>query len=363
MKASIPYAGIARAAAAGLIGGGLFQLIGLPLAWMLGPAFAMMTVNTARPQLIAWPRILGDAGIVIVAYLLGSSMTKETAVTILQDLPFMLAAAMFWMVLGFAVGWLFAKLARIDIVSGILGCSPGGLTQMVIVAESDSRADAGTVAIVQTCRILIVLYTVPFTAAWMAHTQAGNGTGLISGQVDTLAAQATAAPTLYSYLLFPVILLSAWLLRRLKIPAGEFLGPVIVVGGLAASGFVWPEVPTLLTAAAQACIGLFIGSRVRLRILLENKRLAPLALAAGVFFVSLTLAAAWAISAVMEGTVITWFLALSPGGLGEVAVTAMQLGANDAQVTAFQIFRLMFILFLVPFIVNVARKKIVLDAD
>ncbi|GIQ69948.1 AbrB family transcriptional regulator [Xylanibacillus composti] len=358
MKPAIPYTGIACAAAAALAGGGLFQLVGLPLAWMLGPAFAMMTVKTAWPQRIAWPRILGDAGVVVVAYLLGRSMTKATAVTILHDLPFMMATALLWLVLGFLVGWLFAKLARIDTVSGILGCSPGGLTQMVIVADSDSRADAGTVAIVQTCRILVVLYTVPFTAAWMAHAGTSEGAAAAGqGPAAQIAEASLAAPSFYGYLLLPAVPLAAWLLRRMKVPAGEFLGPVLLVGVLAASGFAWPEVPELLTAAAQACIGLFIGSRVRLRILLENKRLAPLALAAGGFFVSLTLAAAWAISAVAEGSIITWFLALSPGGLGEVAVTAMQLGANDAQVTAYQVFRLLFILFLVPFLVNLTRKK------
>src|SRR5690606_18513025 len=133
--------------------------------------------------------------------------------------------------------------------------------------------------------------------------------------------------------LLPAIPLAAWLLRYVKVPAGEFLGPVLLVGGAASAGLVWPEVPGLLTAVAQACIGLFIGSRVRLRILLENKRLAPLALAAAAFFVSLTLAAAWVLASVTDRTIVTWFLALSPGGLGEVAVTAMQLGANDAQVT------------------------------
>ncbi len=42
------------------------------------------------------------------------------------------------------------------------------------------------------------------------------------------------------------------------------------------------------------------------------------------------------------------FLGTSPGGMGEMGLTAVLVGANVSLVTAYQMFRLLFILFVMP---------------
>ncbi len=330
--------------AAGAAGGAAFAFAGLPLPWILGAAFAVMLMNGLAPGKASWPRWFGDAGIVVVAYVLGQRMTLETVRTMAHDLPGMIAAASLWIAVCIVIGFGFARLARISKMDGVLGCMPGGLSQMIMLADEMKGGDPGTVAIMQTSRLVVVLYTVPMLAAVFAD---GGGTTTPAAA----AAQAVAAapwPAAAGWAVLPLVPLSAWLGRRFKLPAGEFLGPVLLVGTLSAVGASLPAVPSPLLALAQLLIGVYIGMRVQPRILIASKRFGPLALGAACLLVALTAAAAAVLASWTGDSVVTWFLALAPGGLGEVALTALLLHADVQQVTAYQLFRLLFILLLAP---------------
>jgi hypothetical protein len=356
--------------AAGAAGGGLFAAAGLPLPWILGAAFGVMALNTARPGAASWPRLIGDAGIVVVAYVLGCAMTVDAALTIARELPFMVLAAGLWTTVCAAIGLLLARLTGLSVQDGVLGSMPGGLTQMVLLADETRGADPGNVAIMQTSRLVVVLYTVPFLAAWFAgdagSAAAGSGAAAAGAGThpDTSGIQSGNAalgipaglPEWSGFAGLALVPLAAWLGRRIHLPAGEFLGPVLVVGAAAAAGFPWPAAPAPLISAAQLAIGIFIGCRVQPRILLHNRRFGPLSLLFACLLIVLTALAAWGASVSAGESIVTWFLALAPGGLGEMAVTAIVLGADEAQVTAYQIFRLLFVLFAAPPLIRLAFK-------
>ncbi|WP_223869463.1 AbrB family transcriptional regulator [Paenibacillus sabuli] len=339
---------ILASAAVGGAGGALFWLGGLPLPWILGSALAVMVAGAVKPGSIVWPRWLGEAGIVVVAYLLGRSMTRQTAITIAHDLPWMILAALLWVGVCLVVGRLFAKGARIGEGTAMLGCVPGGLTQMVVIADHFKGTDPGAVAIIQTARLIIVLYTVPVLATWIALSPDAAMQTAATATAPLSAASPSDMPAYAAWLLLPLVPAAAWLLRRWRLPAGEFIGPMLVVGGLSIAGCPWPALPGPLLAAAQVSIGLYIGNRVQLRMMWTNKRLGPLALLTACLLVAATAAAAWLLAQLTGGSVVTWFLALAPGGLGEVAVTALVVGADVSQVTAFQLSRLFIVLLAAP---------------
>lgn len=328
----------------GLVGGALFFLLRLPLPWILGPALAVMVMNAVRPGLAQIPGWLSDIGIIVIAYMLARTLSPETGQRIILELPWMIVAALLWILVCFVIGLLFAKVARLDEASSVLGCMPGGLSQMVLMAEDVRGADPGTVALIQTIRLIVVLYTVPFLGTVFAGTSAGAGE-----TVAGFAAEGTEGwPALYGYVLLPFVLVAAWALRRLKVPVGEFVGPALFTGILAALGCTWPEVPNALLAAAQLVVGLRIGIRVKPRMIWTNKRLAPLAFASGALLVLIAAFASWLLAVTTSDTIVTWFLAIAPGGLAEVAATAIVLGADVTQVTAYQMARLFMILLFAP---------------
>lgn len=345
--------------AAGAAGGGLFAAVGLPLPWILGAAFGIMTLNAARPGVATWPRLIGDSGIVVVAYVLGGAMTLGTVQTIVRELPLMALAAGLWTAVCMAIGLLFARLTGLSVQDGVLGSMPGGLTQMVLVADETPGANAGNVAIMQTARLVVVLYTVPFLAAWFAGRSAadpGLATAVVGGTSPEAAGVLAGLPDWAAYAALPLVPLAAWLGRLIHLPAGEFLGPVLVVGAAAAAGLPWPDAPAPLVSAAQLAIGIFIGCRVQPRILLANRRFGPLSLIFAVLLIALTALAALGWSVFDGGSIVTWFLALAPGGLGEMAVTAIVLGADEARVTSYQTFRLLFVLMAAPPLIRLAFR-------
>lgn len=346
---------------AGSAGGGLFAALGLPLPWILGAAFAVMTLNTVRPGLAVWPRVIGDAGIAVVAYVLGCTMTLDTVRTIAQELPTMILAASLWTAVCTIIGLMFAKLTGLSVQDGVLGSMPGGLTQMVLLADEMQGANAGNVAIMQTSRLIVVLYTVPFLAAWFAGDSGAAAGGMPVTGGEESASPASGAldvlPAWTEYAALPLVPLAAWLGRRFRLPAGEFLAPVLVVGALAAAGLAWPSAPEPLIAAAQLAIGIFIGQRVQPRILLTNRRFGPLSLISAGLLIVFTVLAAWGWSTSAGESIVTWFLALAPGGLGEMAVTAIVLGADEAQVTAYQLFRLLFVLLAAPPLIKLVFRS------
>ena len=69
-------------AAAGVlaVGGGLlFQVLHLPLPWMLGPLTVIMFANLSQKSklALAWPVGFRNAGLIVLGYMLGISFTRE----------------------------------------------------------------------------------------------------------------------------------------------------------------------------------------------------------------------------------------------------------------------------------------------
>ena len=59
-------------------------------------------------------------------------------------------------------GIYFQKIARINTETAILSVIPGALTQMLVMAEQDKRANLLVVSLTQTSRIIFVVVLVPF---------------------------------------------------------------------------------------------------------------------------------------------------------------------------------------------------------
>jgi len=326
----------------GLAGGLLFYFLHLPLPWILGPAAAMITMNAIRPNSTFFPLWISELGFMAIAYVLGRSITAQTGQLIANDLPWMILIGVVWIVVCFFIGLAFAKAARLHEATGVLGCMPGGLSQMVLLADDVKGADPGTVAVIQTARLVLVLYTVPFLATLWSNDQSYPIITMVEGD------KADLWSPIYGLLLLPLVPLAAWIAKRIRLPAGEFAGPAVCVGALSAFGCPWPDLPDSLMAVAQLVIGIYIGGRVRPRLIITNKRLAPLAFIIGALLVAIASLTSWILSMTTSDTIVTWFLALGPGRLGEMAATALVLEADVAQVTSYQMARLFMILIFAP---------------
>jgi uncharacterized protein len=159
------------------------------------------------------------------------------------------------------------------------------------------------------------------------------------------------------------ILLSAaaftgWIARLIRLPTAFMMGALFFTITLTASGIALSSVPTWLTNAAQVLLGCVLGARFERGFLATAPRFVA-ALVPSVF-ITLALAAlvGWAIawgSGIYLGSAL---LAVAPGGIAEMSITAKVLRLGVAFVTAAHVVRYVIVVLLtVPFFRLLKRIK------
>ena len=212
---------------------------------------------------------------------------------------------------------------------------------MGILADELPDADLTAVTIMQTLRMLSVVFCIPFLATHVLPSEAG-----------THGAAAAAAASPETILLFAAVaVLSALLAVRLHLPTATMLGPILGTGAfLLVTGLSAPAVPIHLINAAQICVGSYIGAHIDLRQIKEYHGMGRV-LAGGVLFVLLvSMGMGWLVTCVTGAGLATAFLSTAPGGLTEMGITALVVGADISTMTAYQLTRLLFIMLAFPYI-------------
>jgi membrane AbrB-like protein len=344
------------------IGGMLFTLLHVPLSWMLGPLTAVLVWNAFSRRTLKWPESLRNAGLMLLGYSMGLSFTIESARQISSQLPSMMVATITTIVFSLAIAVWTARQTGVSFASSAIGSIPGGLSQMVVLSEEIEGADTAVVAFMQTIRLLSVIFIVPFLAVHgLANGQSASAAGLgkqSSGAGDTLLGSllvflhAAAARPLFCCILLLCIFASAWLAVKLRFPTPYFLGPILAAALFTVAGFEPPHLPSLFILIAQWSLGIYMGMGIKLSSLRNWRKLLPYSISGSIVVVAFSLGLSYAFSLLQPISVMTAFLSTSPGGMTEMGVTASLVGANISLVVAYQMFRILFILFIVPYMLR-----------
>ncbi|WP_282941368.1 AbrB family transcriptional regulator [Paenibacillus sp. RC67] len=339
-------------------GGLLFTLLHVPLSWMLGPLTAVLLWSAFTRRRLTWPAGLRNAGLAILGYGMGLTFTAESARQISSQLPTMLMATALTIAFSLAAAFITARYTGISMSSSAIGSIPGGLSQMVVLSEEIEGAETTVVAFMQTIRLLTVIFTVPFLAvhglANGVSTDAASDLGKQGSSnsfIDSLMLwlHDAASRPMFFVIVVALIAASAWLAVKLRFPTPYFLGPIIAAGILTVTGFDLPHLPTLLTILAQWSLGIYMGLGIKLSSLSNWKKLLPFSIAGSIAVVAFSLGLSYVLSIVHPISLLTGFLSTSPGGMTEMGVTASLIGADVSMVVAYQMFRILFILFIVPY--------------
>ncbi len=137
-----------------------------------------------------------------------------------------------------------------------------------------------------------------------------------------------------------------FVIHYFDLPNAWFLGPLAVGACFATSGLVEGRAPDVLLVAAQVFMGTSLGTQFRKEFL---TRLLPLMLrgALVILFTTGTNAAIGVGLAYLLGyPVATMVLAMVPGGMAEMVLTAKLLNLDAMVVMGFQLLRIVMVLFL-----------------
>lgn len=317
----------ALAIAACVAAGALFYLARLPLPWMLGPLLAMALANFGGAELRAPP---GGryAGQVVIGAALGLYFTPAVAHQVVTFWPILLAGAAFAIALGVCGGWMLSRTAQTDSVTAYFASVPGGATEMTLLGERfGARPDR--VALAQSLRIVAVVVLVPFALTYSGvHGTDSYVPAAIPLHLGGLAALLAAA------------LLAGWALHRAGFANAFMFGPLAVSAALTVNEVEFSSMPSVLSIGAQVALGCALGARFEQGALRSAPRYVVgvlasvlLALVAAVFF---AVGLAW-LSGMPWPSMV---LAMAPGGLAEMCITAKVLELGVPLVTAAHVVRI-----------------------
>lgn len=342
---------MAIAFAVGLAGAGLFVAVGAPMPWLLGPLFAVLLMQLFTPVLLKWHPRFRNGGLVVAGYVIGYAFTLEALQGMKQYFLAMVLINIAFFILFLFISSLMASRTKADQATAMTCCVPGGLSQIITFAEEQKTIDLTAVTFYHVLRVLLIVAIVPFIVAngGSAHVEE-------LGQGD------------YSLQLLGLLLLcygAGMLAQKIKVPTAFLLGPVFLIMAFNLSGLPVPVMPGSFLHIAQLFIGIYIGLLLKKEDLKLTKRMIFYS-----FFSSAVLIAfAYGLSFILQDlyglSFSTSFLSVVPGGLDQMGLIAASVQADVTVVTAFQLFRILFLsVLVVPFVKLVVgrseqRKKVV----
>jgi membrane AbrB-like protein len=342
MRGPAPWVALAAATAA--VGWGLGE-IGLPSSYLFAGLLLGLVVAVAWPERLAVPDRGFAAAQAVTGVTLGAYLQSSALHAVGRSwLPVLLASAA-TLLLSLAAGVALARITATDTRTAALGMVAGGASGIVGMAD-DLGGDDRLVAFMQYARVLLVVLLTPLLVpvAFSGHhaaSAASIGGGPVFGHPADWAVTVALAVA------------GAVVARRIHLPGGTLLGPMILSGAVTLAsiggGFV---VPPVLREVAFAAIGLRIGLRFTVAtVRLVGRLLVPVTLCILALLVA-CFGLAVLLALTTPASLLDAYLATTPGGLYAVLAVAFGAGANTTFIIAVQGLRVLVMVLLAPVMVR-----------
>ncbi|WP_240703010.1 AbrB family transcriptional regulator [Cohnella luojiensis] len=329
-----------------LVSGYLFTLVHMPIPWLLGPMLGVCLVSRGMKTVkLYWPGYFRNIGLIIVGYAIGLSFTLDTLKEIVHQLPSMVLLTLLLLLLCSLTAYGLSRLAGISFPTALTGSIPGGLTQMVALAEETKGIDMTVVTFLQVSRLMMIVVFVPLII--FSPLMGSDRSDVI---LSPIAAASASWSELFPDIIPYAILCTGMALlgKKLHFPTTFLLAPLIVAAILHLSGLHGPALPNSIIGAAQLMIGCYVGLLLKPETLPNKFRIVTLALISGVILIVGACGLSYLMTKLHPVTAATSLLSLAPGGMDQMGIIAHEINANVSIVTSYQIFRTFFIFFAVP---------------
>lgn len=331
------------------VGGYLFSMIGIPVPWLLGPLIVLLIGNLIKPTYFYWPRKIKSVGMVLIGYTIGLSLTGDAMRDIGKQLPYMFGMTTLLILLSAVIAYFIAKLSKINYRTALLGSIPGGMTQIIILADELKSVNLTIVTMTQMIRLLLIVIGMPLLLAMMGQHE----------KVPLIANdEAVEMINWQTLLLLLVCVALSFVGRKIKFPTAFLLMPVLVVAVAQGLGVQAVELPNSVLQLAQLLVGMYIGLSMKPRELEQKTKTISLAIVSGLLLFIVAMLLGIFFAKVNELDLATALLSLAPGGMDQMGVIAHEIDAELSMVAGYQIFRAFYILFLVqPLLAYFLREK------
>ncbi|MFC3677796.1 AbrB family transcriptional regulator [Ferrovibrio xuzhouensis] len=334
----------------GTLGGFIFFLLHMPLAWMLGSmvfvaAFALMSDSGGQTGRILRHSLpvkiegrLRELMVTVIGVLLGSAFRPAMLDRLVEWaglVALLLAYIPFVTLLGYL---LFRKVGKFDPVTSFFSATPGGLQEMTVIGEHYG-GDARHIVLTHAIRIFVAVMTIPVYFRYIAGYHVPSmAPGLHVTQMP-----------LHELALLAGCGVVGWIgAHFLRMPASRLIGPMVVSAAVHLAGFSEAKPPPEIVAIAQVVMGAALGTRFAGTPLIEIRRIAGLSVVSALIMVGCTVACTFAFAGLIGTRFETLALTLSPGGLAEMSLIALALGVDVAIISTMHVLRIAIVVLLAP---------------
>ncbi|MBL8835052.1 MAG: AbrB family transcriptional regulator [Alphaproteobacteria bacterium] len=340
------FAAVALAVALGTAGGALFQLLQLPLPWMLG-SLTVVTLAAMLGMRMHLPSVVRDGAVPIIGLMLGAAFTPEV-IARMAEWWLTMSAMVVWAVAGTALAYSYFRLfTGYDRVTAFFSATPGGLNDMMLLGRYYG-ADDRTISLTHAARLITVVFTIPFWYRFdgtLPPTSRPPGAALTDLGLGDAGVLAVCA------------LVGAWLGTALRLPAGLLVGPMILSTAAHLAGLTGTAPPAILVAGAQVAIGVAVGCRFGGVTFGHVGRALFHAMVIALIMISLTVVTALLVRQWTDLPMPALILGFAPGGLAEMSLIALALHVDAPFVACHHIARIVFVIFSAPLVVKAAGAK------
>jgi len=330
-------------------GGAAFAVINFPLAWLLGAMLAT-TVCSLAGMAVYVPDFLRIMMIAVLGIMLGSVFSPDMIASMANWAVPLVLLGLFVLVVTFLGAAYFRRVAGYDRVTSFFSATPGGMTEMALVAESYG-ADIRVISLGHAVRVLITVGTIPL---WFRFVQGldvpampATGTGFADLELFEIAALTGCG------------IVGVVLGDLLKIPAGRLVGPMVLSALVHMVGWVHAAPPPSIVAVAQVVIGASIGLRFVGLTMRDLRGIALHAATVSIGFVILAVVCGNLLAPMVDLPSVAMVLALAPGGLSEMSLVALAIGVETAFVSSMHIARIIMIVIAAPLVFRLTHRDVV----
>ena len=315
----------------GLAGGYLASQIGWPLPWMVGSLLAIILVRCLTPWQLAEIPGGRKCGQWVVGIGIGLHFTPVVMEQVLAHFWLIFFGALLTSVSSVIGVWLMRRSGE-DRATAFFSSMPGGSGEMVNLGARNG-AVLSRVAAGQSIRVLTVVLCVPAAFKFLL----GEGTPTL---------QPATVNIYWMMLLLPAGALAGWIWQRLRQPNPWLFGPLLVSASISLIWNLHIGLPEGSSQIGQWLIGSGLGCHFNR----EFFRRAPSFIGRTLLGTALTMliagACALGLSVLTHLDLRSMTLGMMPGGIAEMSLTAQTLQLSVPLVTAMQVMRLLFVLFL-----------------
>ncbi|WP_283401485.1 AbrB family transcriptional regulator [Aliiroseovarius halocynthiae] len=314
------------------VGGAVFAVLNLPLPWMLGAmAFTLVAAMLKVP--VQAPEKLRPYTVAVIGVMLGSGFTTQTFDHIPQWSLSLMFLSICVALQASVVGLFYVKAGQMRPVTALFSAMPGGVVEMMEIGKRYG-GDERTIVLIHAARIVLVIAMIAF---WFRV--------VLGHDVSGVAPLGKGHSTLTDLaILFACGVIGSIAGLGLSLPAPTFLGPMVLSAAVHMLGWTTGSPPVWLIICAQVLLGSIVGGRfvgVAPRFVLKAFGLSAVAT---VMMLAIAIGLAQALHGVLQQTPEQILLAYAPGGLTEMSLVSLSMGADVAFIATHHLFRVILLL-------------------